>query len=168
VQSGEECGRRFGGPLVGVRARPVPGWRLAIRNAFVAAVSAGVVAFLVVYALSQPEVKLETSIGSLEPRPGPAAVVHGRVAEANGDGVDGAQLTVARPGMREHTARSGAGGFFSLDVRGACGTYRIELTAHAAGQSLARRIIRRLCPGHALELDARVVSTGEFVWVPLR
>ncbi len=151
-----------------MNARPAAAWRSLVRNAFVAAVSAAVVAFLVFYALSRPEVKLQTSVGSLESHPGGSAIVHGRVLEADGDGVSGARLTVGRPGAPQRTARTGERGFFRLDVKGGCGTYEIELAARASGRSLARHLLQPLCPGQALELVGRIVATGNFVWVPTR
>ena len=168
MKLGDEAGRGGGGRYGLASGRPAPRWRRLLRNAFVAAISLGVVAFLALYALSRPEVKLRAFVGELEPRSGPTALVHGRVVEADGDGVSGATLKVAARGAAEQTARSGERGFFSLEVRGRCATYRLELAARVDGRSVDHRLLHRLCPGQALELVGRVVATGNFVWVPTR
>ena len=168
MKLGDEAGRGGGGRYGLAAGRRTPGWRRVPRNAFVAAISAAVVVFLVLYALSRPEVKLRAFAGNLEPRPGSTALVHGRVVEADGDGVSDARLEVAAPGGREQTARSGERGFFSLEVSGTCDTYTFELAARAGGRWLHRRLAHRLCPGQSLELLGRVVATGNFVWVPTR
>lgn len=133
-----------------------------------AVTSAAVVAFLVFYAFSRPEVGISASVGSLEATPGQPAVVHGRILEADGDAVSGAQLTVWRPGSPPQKTTTGERGFFRLALRGGCGTYEIDLSARSGGRSLERRLAHRLCPGQALEVEGRIVASGNFVWVPTR
>jgi hypothetical protein len=140
----------------------------AARNVFVASISGAVVAFLVFYALSRPEVKLETAFGSLDAHPGRIVVLHGRVRRADGDGVRGARLVLARSGAAQSVATTGAQGFYRVGVRGDCGPYEIDVAARDSGRTLGRHLHRYLCPGQELELSARVVSTGNFVWFPAR
>lgn len=143
-------------------------WHTAARDAFVAVTSAAVVAFLVFYAFSRPEVAIRASVGSLEASPGQSAVVHGRIIEADGDAVSGAQLKVWRRGSPPRTTTTGERGFFRLNLQGGCGIYEIDLSARSGGRSLGRRLAHRLCPGQALEVEGRIVASGNFVWVPTR
>ena len=156
------------GPQRADYTRAPAAWRTAARNVFVAVTSAAVVGFLVFYAFSRPEVGLSASFGSLEAHPGRWAVVHGRILEADGDAVSGAQLTVWLPGSAPQTTTAGERGFFRLDVRGGCGNYEIDLAARSGGRSLERRLAHHLCPGQALEVEGRIVASGNFVWVPTR
>jgi hypothetical protein len=92
-------------------------------------------------------------------------VLHGRILESNGGGLENAALEVSGPtGTR--IARAGKQGFFRLDLLGSCSTYRIALRARSHGRALATRLARRLCPGEELEVDARVVVDGHFIWMP--
>jgi hypothetical protein len=147
--------RRQAGPRRGV-----------LRNAAVALVSVGVVAFLVAYAFAAPTPGLRLTVGQVVPQPGVTAVVQGRVLEPDADGLDGVRIEVRRRGTVSGKGVSDGAGRFRVDLRGACGVYDVALKAEWQGSTLEQRARRRLCPGDALPLDARIVTQGHYLWVP--
>ena len=138
------------------------------RDLGVALASAAVVAFLVAYVFSSPSVRIEAAVAAVKQHPGRAAVVHGRVLEAAGDGLGNADIRVERTGSRSHRARTGERGYFRIDLSGPCARYRIVLRVRAEDQQVQTAIGRELCPGDAVEVEARVVASGQLVWVPIR
>jgi hypothetical protein len=137
-----------------------------VRNAAVALVSVGVVAFLVAYALAAPTPDLRLTVSPVVPQPGATAVIQGRVLEPDADGLDGVRIEVRRRGAVSGSGISDGAGRFRVDLRGACGVYDVALKANWQGATLEQRARRRLCPGDALPLDARVVTQGHYLWVP--
>jgi hypothetical protein len=140
--------------------------RAGARDIVVAVSSLGVVALLVLYAVAAPSAKLTASFGPIVPRPGATAVVQGRVLEADGGGLDGAQIVVRASGRTAVGARSRDDGAFRVDLRGRCAAYEISIRARANGSNVDAATSRQLCPGDALPVDARVVTQGHFLWVP--
>jgi hypothetical protein len=140
--------------------------RSRLRDFFVASASAGVLAFLVAYAFAAPTAELTASVGPTIPRPGSAAVVEGRVLAADGSGLAGARVEVERAGRAATTATTGVDGGFRVELRGGCSVYAIALRTQADGSPVETRSRRRLCPGDALPVVARVVTHGHFLWVP--
>lgn len=140
--------------------------RARLRDPFVAAASAAVLAFLVLFALSAPSAELRASVDPAVPRPGSEAVVEGRVLTADGDGLGGARIHVRRAGRVAGTAVSDDAGAFRVELDGGCSPYAISVSAEVEGDEVATRSTRRLCPGDALPIDARVVTRGHFLWVP--
>lgn len=138
------------------------------RDCAVALASAAVVAFLVAYALTSPSFRLEAAVAGIEGHAGRQAVVHGRVLEANGEAIADAEVRVHRPGAKDQIGRSGARGYFRLDLRGSCARYAIVLLVRAEKRLLQKALNRDVCPGQAVELQARVVADGQFVWMPTR
>ena len=138
----------------------------AVRRKKVAAASVGVLALLVLYAVAAPSAKLKASFGPVVPRPGTNAVVEGRVLEANGGGLQGAQIVVRSDGHPVGDARSRDDGAFRVDLHGSCAAYVISVRAHESGSDVDATTKRQLCPGDALPVDARVVTEGHFLWVP--
>lgn len=126
-----------------------------------------VVAFLVAYALSSPTVEIDAAVAAVEQHPGRQAVLHGRVHDASGDGVADVEVRVERPGVRAVVGQSGERGYFRVDVVGACNRYRVVLRLPES-EDAATEFGRELCPGDAVEVDARLVSEGQLVWVPIR
>ena len=121
--------------------------------------------FLAGYALSGPGLKLAAAAADVHAHGGRQAVIHGRIVESNGGGLANAALEVRGPaGTR--IARAGRQGFFRVDLLGSCATYRIALRAKSHGRELGTRLARRLCPGEELEVEARVVVDGHFIWMP--
>jgi hypothetical protein len=141
-------------------------WRSGFRDIVVASSSLGVVGLLVLYALAGPTAKLAADVGPVVPRPGSTAVVLGRVLEADGGGLDGAQIVVRRSGRPAGTAVSDDAGAFRVELRGSCASYRIAIRARALGSNVKAVAQRQLCPGDALPVDVRVVTQGHFIWVP--
>jgi hypothetical protein len=141
--------------------------RRPFRDAWVALVSAGVVALLVLYAVAAPTSELSASIGQPVPRPGSTAVVQGRFLEADGSPLAGAHVDVERAGGGM-TAKSVSAddGTFRVEVSGGCSAYTISLRADAQGSPVAAESQRRICPGDAVPVVARVVTQGHFLWVP--
>jgi hypothetical protein len=139
--------------------------RRRVRDAWVALVSALVVALLVAYAVAAPTAELTASVGQPVPRPGPTALVQGRVLEADGGGLQGARIEV-RGGGREVAGVSAGDGRFRVELTGGCASYLISLHADAAGSPVESESRRRICPGDAVPVLARVVTHGHFVWVP--
>lgn len=137
-----------------------------VRNAVVALVSVGVVAFLVAYAFAAPTPDLRLTVGQVVPQPGAAAVVQGRILEPDADGLDGVQIEVRRRGAVSGRGVSDAAGRFRIDLSGGCGVYDVALKANWQGATLEERARRRLCPGDALPVDARIVTQGHYLWVP--
>jgi hypothetical protein len=128
--------------------------------------SALVVAFLVLFALAGPSSDLTASVGPVVPRPGSSAVVEGRVLEADGGALAGAQIRVTEAGRRVGAAVSDDEGSFRVELDGACSAYAISVRASVQGDDVVAGSTRRLCPGDALPVDARVVTNGHFLWVP--
>jgi hypothetical protein len=136
------------------------------RNVAVAAASAGVLALLVAYALAAPTPELRLTVGHVIPQPGASAVVQGRVLEPDASGLSGLRIHIRRGGERAAGAVSDREGAFRVDLRGGCGVYEVLLTARWQGSELESNARRRLCPGDALPLEARVVTQGHYLWVP--
>ena len=143
--------------------RPV---RRAVRDAFVAASSLVVVALLVGYALAGPSAELTASVGPVVPRPGTSALVLGRVLELDGSGLEGARIEVRRGGRVVGADVSDRAGSFQVSLRGRCSAYSVAFRAEAIGEAVETTSRRRLCPGDALPIDARVETQGHFLWVP--
>ncbi len=116
--------------------------------------------------MAAPSAKLTASFGSVVPRPGANAVVEGRVLEADGGGLQDAQIVVRRDGRPIANARSREDGAFRVDLRGSCAVYGISIRARASGSNVDAATRRQLCPGDALPVDAQVVTEGHFLWVP--
>jgi hypothetical protein len=121
---------------------------------------------LVAYALAAPTPELTLTVGSVVPQPGGTAVVQGRAVEPDESGLGGLRIQVRRAGRIAAEAVSDGTGRFRADVAGACGVYEVMLRTTWHGSELERRARRRLCPGDALPVDARVVTQGHFLWVP--
>jgi hypothetical protein len=109
---------------------------------------------------------LTLSVGDVVPQPGATAVVQGRVVEPDESGLDGLRIQVRRAGKIAAAAVSDRTGEFRVDLRGGCGEYEVLLRARWQGSALESNTRRRLCPGEALPLDARVVTQGHYLWVP--
>jgi hypothetical protein len=148
------------------RRRQAAPRRGRLRNATVALASAGVVAFLIAYALAAPTPELELEVGHVVPRPGATAVVEGRVVEPDASGLRGSRIEVRRGGGVSGVAVSDAAGRFRVPLADTCGTYDVVLRTTWQGSELERRARRRLCPGDSLPLEARVVTQGHYLWVP--
>jgi hypothetical protein len=148
------------------RRRQAAPRRGRLRNATVALASAGVVAFLIAYALAAPTPELELEVGHVVPQPGVTAVVEGRVVEPDASGLGGSRIEVRRDGDISATAVSDEAGRFRIDLVGSCGTYEIVLRTTWQRSALEDRGRRRLCPGDSLPLDARVITQGHYLWVP--
>lgn len=137
-----------------------------LRDAAVAGSSVTVLAFLVFFALAGPSNELTASVGPVVPRPGSDAVVEGRVLTSNGGGLEGARVAVHRGGSVAGSAVSDDAGAFRVELDGACSRYAISVRADVGGDELVDHSTRRLCPGDALPVDARVETDGHFLWVP--
>ena len=137
-----------------------------LRDLAVGSASALVVSFLVLYALAGPSSELSASVGPVVPRPGPDAVVEGRVLEADGGGLVGAGSGGRRAGATAGWSLSDDAGAFRVELDGACSDYAISLSAEVDGEKVQTGSTRRLCPGDALPVDARVITQGHFLWVP--
>jgi hypothetical protein len=137
-----------------------------MRNAAVAFASVAVLALLVAYALAAPTPELRLTVGDVVPQPGATAVVQGRVLEPDGSGLRGLRVEVRRAEGVAATALSDETGAFRVDLRGACGAYEVIVRGRWQGSALERGARRRLCPGDALPLEARVVTQGHYIWVP--
>ena len=137
-----------------------------MRNVAVAFASVAVLAFLIAYALAAPTPELTLSVGSVVPQPGTTAVVQGRVVEPDESGLGGLRIEVRRGGRIAAAALSDGTGRFRVDLTGRCGVYEVLLKARWQGSALESTARRRLCPGDALPLDARVVTQGHYLWVP--
>jgi hypothetical protein len=142
------------------------GPRAYARDATVAFASAGVVAFLVFYAVAAPTARLSADVGSVVPRPGSTAVVQGRVIEPDGGGLKGARIAVRRDGRVAAAGISDDAGAFRVEVAGRCAVYDISVRARALGSTVTAGARRQLCPGDALPVDVRVVTQGHFLWIP--
>jgi hypothetical protein len=142
------------------------GWRRFARDITVAFASMAVVLLLVAYALASPSVELTASVGPVVPRPGTSAFVLGRVVAADGGALEGASIEVRRGKRLVGRTASDSAGEFRIRLRGACTGYAISLRAHAQGSTVETSSRRRLCPGDALPIDARVLTYGHFLWVP--
>lgn len=144
------------------------GLAAAPRNVTVVLASAGVLALLVFYAIAAPTASLTASIGPVVPRQGSNPVVLGRVLGTSGGGLEGARIGVARAGQERPiaTATSDASGSFRVVLPDRCAVYDISVEARADGSTVRKSDHRRLCPGDALPVDARVKTQGHFLWVP--
>jgi Carboxypeptidase regulatory-like domain len=140
--------------------------RALARDVLVASASLGVLLLLVAFAIAGPSAELETSVGPVVPRPGTSALVAGRVVAADGGGLEGAEIAVARSGRVLASATSNSSGAFRVALPGKCSTYAISLRASALGEDMRATSRRRLCPGDSLPVEARVVTQGHFLWVP--
>ena len=140
--------------------------RTRARDAFVASMSALVIAFLVFFAFAAPTSRLTASVGPVVPRPGVDAVVEGRVREAGGEGLEGARIEVRENGRSAGAAVSDQAGVFRIELDGGCAAYVISVTAETEGSRVVSESTRRLCPGDALPVEARVITHGHFLWVP--
>lgn len=137
------------------------------RDALVFTISLAVVLFLAAYALSDPGLELAAATGDVRGHAGRQALVEGRILESNGSGLASARVEMQGPaGTR--VAYTGRQGFFRLAYLGSCATYRIALRGRSHDRDLVTRLKRRLCPGDAVEVEARVVADGQFIWMPSR
>lgn len=91
--------------------------------------------------------------------------MQGRAIEPDADGLGGVRVEVRR-GRELAAAVSDAAGRFRVDLTGGCGVYEVFLATRWQGSALESRASRRLCPGDALPLEARIVTQGHFLWVP--
>ena len=137
-----------------------------VRDVVVALASAGVLGLLVLYAIAAPGVSLSTNVGSVVPLPGRAAVVVGRVLGSDGGGLKGARVDVRVGARRAGSTLTNAGGAFRVELLGRCADYAVSIRASSAGSNASTIVRRRLCPGDALPIDARVVTQGQFLWIP--
>lgn len=128
--------------------------------------SAGVIGLLVAYVFAGPTAKLSASVGPAVPRPGTTAFVVGRIVEVDGGGLEGALVEVRRGRKLAGVTISDDAGAFRVELQGGCSAYAISLKAEANGSTVGAHTRRRLCPGDALPIDARVVTQGHFLWVP--
>ena len=140
--------------------------RTALRNVAVALASVSVVALLVAYALAGPTPALTLTVGPVVPQPGATAVVQGRAVKPDASGLGGLRVEVRRGGGIAAAAVSDRTGKFRVDLIGGCGVYEVTLRARWQGSALETEARRRLCPGDALPLDARIVTQGHYLWVP--
>ena len=138
----------------------------AVRDVVVALSSAGVLLLLVAYAVAAPTSELTTSIGRPVPSPGSAAVVQGRVLSPDGGAVEGASVEVRRADGSAADDVSDDDGRFRVALSGGCASYVISLRADAAGDRVGTDSTRRICPGEAVPVVARIVTNGHFIWVP--
>ena len=132
----------------------------------VAVASAGVLALLVLYAIAAPSVSMTASAGQVVPLPGRTAVVVGRVLSSGGGGLKGARVDVRAADGRRATGASSSDGAFRVALPGRCAFYTVSIRAAAQGATVAATVRHRLCAGDALPVDARVVTQGQFLWVP--
>lgn len=157
----------YGRPTTRRRSSAARSPRRLVRDALVASTSVAVLALLVFVAVASPSSKLMANVGPVVPRPGKQAVVEGRVLEANGGGLEGAEVAVLRKGGGEREiASSGADGAFRVVLDGGCSTYTVFVRAEASGDDVETASRARLCPGDSLPVDARVVTYGHYLWVP--
>ena len=85
----------------------------------------------------------------------------------DGDGgVGGATVLVSAPGREAQVGTTVEDGTFRIGLGGPCSSYRLEVDARADGRALSTAATRRLCPGQALELEARVTSSSQLLWMP--
>jgi hypothetical protein len=143
------------------------GLAAASRNIVVGLASAGVLALLVFYAVAAPTASLSASVGPVVPRQGSNPVVLGRVLGPTGGGLRGARIAVARDGAGRPlaTGTSDRSGTFQVELPARCAVYDISIEARAEGTTVRKTDERRLCPGDALPVDARVKTQGHFLWV---
>jgi hypothetical protein len=137
-----------------------------LRDVAVAFASAAVLALLVAYALAAPTPELTLRVGDVVPQAGANAVVQGRAVEPDQSGLGGLRIEVRRGGGIAAAAVSDRAGRFRVDLAGGCGVYHVKLEGTWRGSDLASQARRRLCPGDALPLDARVITQGHYLWVP--
>lgn len=137
-----------------------------LRNATVAVFSAGVIGLLVLYAIAAPSVSMSAGVESVVPLPGRTAVVVGRVLASGGGGLKGARISVRSADGVTRTASSDSAGAFRVALPGHCSLYAVTIRAKADGSNVSASVRHRLCPGDALPVDARVVTQGQFLWVP--
>jgi hypothetical protein len=111
---------------------------------------------------------MSASFGPVVPRQSSNPVVLGRVLASGGGGLEGARISVSRAGREQSiaTATSDGSGTFLVALPGRCALYDISIVARSEGATVRTHDRRRLCPGDALPVDARVKSQGHFLWVP--
>jgi hypothetical protein len=61
---------------------------------------------------------------------------------------------------------SDGAGRFRVALAGGCGVYEVTVRGSWHGSTFEEDARRRLCPGDALPLEARVVTQGHYLWVP--
>jgi hypothetical protein len=137
-----------------------------VRDATVALFSAGVIGLLVLYAIAAPSVSMSAGVEPVVPLPGPTAVVVGRVLTSGGGGLKGARVDVRSSRGLTRTTSSNVAGSFRVALPGRCALYRITIQATAEGSNVTASVRHQLCPGDALPVDARIVTQGQFLWVP--
>jgi hypothetical protein len=93
-------------------------------------------------------------------------LVAGRVVAADGGALEGAEIEVRRGKRLVGRTLSDSAGEFRIRLRGSCSGYAISLEAQTHGSTIETFSRRRLCPGDALPIDARVLTYGHFLWVP--
>jgi hypothetical protein len=123
---------------------------------------------LAFYAVAAPTASLSASVGPVVPGQGSTPVVLGRVLGSTGGGLRGVRIAVARDGTGRPvaTGTSDRSGAFRVELPVRCAVYDVSIEARTAGETLRRTDRRRLCPGDALPVDARVKTQGHFLWVP--
>jgi hypothetical protein len=126
----------------------------------------GVISLLVLYAIAAPSVSMSAGIEPVVPLPGRDAVVVGRVLTSGGSGLKGARIEVHTPDGRSIAASTNSAGAFRVTLPGRCALYSVAIRATADGSTVSASVRHRLCPGDALPVDARVVTQGQFLWVP--
>jgi hypothetical protein len=137
-----------------------------IRDATVALFSAGVIGLLVLYAIAAPSVSMSAGVEPVVPLPGRTAVIVGRVLTSGGSGLEGARIDVHSSDGLARTTSSNTAGAFRVALPGRCALYRVAIRATADGSEVTATVRHRLCPGDALPVDARIVTQGQFLWVP--
>jgi hypothetical protein len=143
-------------------------WRDRGRDCTVALASTAVVAFLVAYTLTTPSFALDTAVSHVMQHPGARAIIQGRVLDADGDGIPGAEIRAHQPGGGIQVVHSGERGYFRLVLAGACAVSHIDVAVAAGGGRARTTLRRRLCPGDALEIDSRLLAEGQPIWFPTR
>jgi hypothetical protein len=135
------------------------------RDAFVFACSAAVIVFLVFFTFADPGVQLASHLSGPTAHTGSSALIAGRVMDGDG-GVGGATVLVSAPGRDTRVGTTAEDGTFRIGLGGPCSSYRLEVDARADGRTLSTAATRRLCPGQALELEARVTRSSTLLWMP--
>jgi hypothetical protein len=139
--------------------------RRRLRDAFVFACSCAVVVFLVFFTFSDPGVRLVSHVSGPTAHAGAAALIVGRVTDGDG-GVGGATVVVRATGRGARVGTTAEDGTFRIRLEGPCTSYRVDVDARADGRELTSAATRQLCPGQALELEARVTRSSQMLWMP--
>jgi hypothetical protein len=138
-----------------------------LRDVGVFVSSLAVVALLVLYAVAGGGIRLAAVADRVVVQGSSAGVVvSGRVLDQNGNGVDHAIVLASAAGRPTMQAISSRGGLFRVGLSGACARYEVSLIARLQARTLQARLHRTLCPGELLRVRARVVSSGQFLWMP--